>query len=167
MLNGRWPHGLSTWNWVRDAIIIRDRLLQDTILTKPPVPSDNCPSWGLLRDYEPSDGTFWSTIDYTHNRPDTLSPAASQPETESFPRITVHYLEYWHRRIYSGKIKVHVKGAFRRQKRQWDSRNSSCVAHEASICWANWWYYHPISDHDDGSSSLNNRAVNETSQRFA
>ena len=24
MLNGRWPHGLSTWNWVRDAIIIRD-----------------------------------------------------------------------------------------------------------------------------------------------
>ena len=30
MLNGRWPHGLSTW--------------------------------GLLRDYEPSDGTFSSTI---------------------------------------------------------------------------------------------------------
>ena len=24
MLNRRWPHGLSTWNWVRDAIIIRD-----------------------------------------------------------------------------------------------------------------------------------------------
>ena len=23
MLNGRWPHGLSTWNWVCDAIIIR------------------------------------------------------------------------------------------------------------------------------------------------
>ena len=22
MLNGRWPHGLSTWNWVRDAIIL-------------------------------------------------------------------------------------------------------------------------------------------------
>ena len=28
MLNGHWPHGLSTWNWVRDAIIIRD-LLRD------------------------------------------------------------------------------------------------------------------------------------------
>ena len=24
MLNGRWHHGLSMWNWVRDAIIIRD-----------------------------------------------------------------------------------------------------------------------------------------------
>ena len=24
MLNGRWPHGLSSWNWVWDAIIIRD-----------------------------------------------------------------------------------------------------------------------------------------------
>ena len=23
----RWPHGLSTWNWVRDAIIMRDRRL--------------------------------------------------------------------------------------------------------------------------------------------
>ena len=39
MLNGCWPHGLSMWNWVRDAIIIR----------------------GLLCDYEPLDGTFWST----------------------------------------------------------------------------------------------------------
>ena len=25
MLNGCWPHGLSTWNWVRDAIIVRIR----------------------------------------------------------------------------------------------------------------------------------------------
>ena len=24
MINGRWPHRLSTWNWVRDTIIIRD-----------------------------------------------------------------------------------------------------------------------------------------------
>ena len=33
MLNGRWPHGLSTWNWVRDAIIIKDGRLYDTMLT--------------------------------------------------------------------------------------------------------------------------------------
>ena len=44
MLNGCWPHGLSTWNWVRDPKVIRDQ-----------------PSRGLLCDYEPSDGTFWST----------------------------------------------------------------------------------------------------------
>ena len=44
MLNGRWTHGLSMWNWVRDAKVLRDG-----------------PSWGLLCDYEPSDGTFWST----------------------------------------------------------------------------------------------------------
>ena len=25
MLNGRWPHGLSTWNWVREAFIIMGR----------------------------------------------------------------------------------------------------------------------------------------------
>ena len=24
MLNGHWPHSLSTWNWVHDAIIVRD-----------------------------------------------------------------------------------------------------------------------------------------------
>ena len=44
MLIGHWPHSLSTWNWVRDAKVLRDG-----------------PSWGLLCDYEPSDGTFWST----------------------------------------------------------------------------------------------------------
>ena len=27
MLNGRWPHGLSTWNWVRNAKVIRDPLV--------------------------------------------------------------------------------------------------------------------------------------------
>ena len=40
MLNGRWPHGLSAWNWVRDAIIIRDGRL--TMLTNLPVPFDFC-----------------------------------------------------------------------------------------------------------------------------
>ena len=29
MLNGQWPHGLSTWNWVCDAIIISRGLLRD------------------------------------------------------------------------------------------------------------------------------------------
>ena len=28
MLNGRWPHGLSTWNWVRDTKVIGDAVLQ-------------------------------------------------------------------------------------------------------------------------------------------
>ena len=30
------------WNWDADAIIIRDRRLKDTTLTKPPVPYDFC-----------------------------------------------------------------------------------------------------------------------------
>ena len=41
MLNGRWPHGLSLWNWVCDTKVIRDGQLT-----------------------EPSDGTFWSTNRY-------------------------------------------------------------------------------------------------------
>ena len=48
MLNRLWTHGLSTWNWVCDAKVIRDGRF----------------GWfsrGLLCDYEPSDGTLWST----------------------------------------------------------------------------------------------------------
>ena len=39
MLNRHWPHGLSMWNWVRDA--------------------GEGPSRGLLRDYEPS---YWAFL---------------------------------------------------------------------------------------------------------
>ena len=51
MLNGRWSHGLSTWNWV--------------------------PSRGLFRDYEPSDGPFWST-NYYYSVCDTAIHYSSQ-----------------------------------------------------------------------------------------
>ena len=64
MLNGRWPHGLSTWNWVRNAIIIRDgRFGLHSVLHFQPGEGS---SRGLLRAYEPSDGTFSSTTYYGH-----------------------------------------------------------------------------------------------------
>ena len=57
MLNRRWPHRFSAWNWVRDAKVIRDGRFGPVPYDKP----GEGPSRGLLRDYEPSDATFWST----------------------------------------------------------------------------------------------------------
>ena len=56
MLNGRWPHGLSSWNRVRDAIkCLKCESRSSHFQT------GEGPSRGLLRDYEPSEGTFSST----------------------------------------------------------------------------------------------------------
>ena len=73
MLNGRWPHCLSTWNWVHDAKVIRDGGLVSIVSYSRPSfmiiasrtqfhvessfqPGEG-PSRGLLRDYESWDGT--------------------------------------------------------------------------------------------------------------
>ena len=35
MLNGRWPHGLSMWNWVRDTKVKRDGLVSIVSYSRP------------------------------------------------------------------------------------------------------------------------------------
>ena len=101
MLNKCWPHCLSTWNWVRNTIVIRERPRHYANQTAHPLwPLHRGPNFtlstrrrpcrGLLRDYEPSDGTFWSTNYYNLN---------SEIKSEI---IAINYLHIWYKYLFSG-----------------------------------------------------------------